>query len=310
MKIRKIILPAVLCLAVLITACSRQEQIGEGDSYVYCLNESGTGLIKVVCDLPDGETQETAEAVLEKLSTPAEDIEYMTPIPEGVKVENCELLGGILEIDFSGEYSDMGNIREKLMRAAVVQSLVRIDGVNAVAFTVAGEPLTDKNGMEIGLMNEDDFVETTASSPSAYQTDTLTLYFANKNGDKLVAKKVDVRYSSNVSKDKLIVEKLMQGPGETGGFPTINPDTNLLSVTTKDKICYVNFDNTFLTGAYDILPELTVYSIVNSLVEGTEATQVQITINGETNATYMETVDLAQPFEADMDLVAADEADE
>ena len=65
-----------------------------------------------------------------------------------------------------------------------------------------------------------------------------------------------------------------------------------------------------MTGAYDILPELTVYSIVNSLVEGTEATQVQITINGETNASYMETVDLSQPFEADMDLIAADEADE
>lgn len=300
----------MLCLAVLTAACGRQEQIGEDDSFVYCLNEDATGLIKVACDLPDEGAQEAAEAVLEELSTPAEDIEYMTPIPEEVKIQNCELFGGILEVDFSGEYLDMGNIREKLMRAAVVQSLVRIDGVNAVAFTVDGEPLTDQDGVEIGLMNGDDFVETTASSPNAYQTDTLTLYFANESGDKLVAEQEDVRYSSNVSKDKLIVEKLMQGPNGTEYYPTINPDTNLLSVTTKDKICYVNFDNTFLTGAYDVLPELTVYSIVNSLVEGTEATQVQITINGETDATYMETVDLSQPLEADMDLVAADEADE
>ena len=81
-------------------------------------------------------------------------------------------------------------------------------------------------------------------------------------------------------------------------------------MTTKDKICYVNFDSTFLTGAYDILPELTVYSIVDSLVEGTGATRVQITINGETNASYMETVDLSQPLEADMDLVAAEEENE
>ena len=54
-----------------------------------------------------------------------------------------------------------------------------------------------------------------------------------------------------------------------------------LSVTIKDGICYVNFDSTFLTGAYDVLPEVTVYSIVNSLVGGTEAQKVQITINGE-----------------------------
>ena len=204
MKIRKLVLPTVICLTVLIAACGSRKQIGEGDSYVYCLNESETGLIKVACDLPDGETQEMAEAVLEELSTPAEDIEYMTPIPEEVKVQNCELFGGILEVDFSGEYLDVRNIREKLMRAAVVQSLVRIDGVNAVAFTVDGAPLTDNDGVEIGLMNEDDFVETTASSPSAYQTDTLTLYFANESGDKLVAEQVDVRYSSNVSKDKLM----------------------------------------------------------------------------------------------------------
>ena len=72
----------------------------------------------------------------------------------------------------------------------------------------------------------------------------------------------------------------------------------------------MNFDSTFLTGAYDILPELTVYSIVNSLVEGTEATQVQITINGETNAEYMDAVDLSQPLEENMDFVAADDESE
>ena len=200
----------------------------------------------------------------------------------------------------------MGALEEKLVRAAVVQSLVLIDGINAVSFTVDGEMLKDSTGFPVGLMNEDDFVENTGSSPTAYQTDTLTLYFADKEGDSLVPREVDVRYSSNVSREKLIVEKLMQGPSGSGAYPTINPDANLLSVTIKDGICYVNFDSTFLTGAYDVLPEVTVYSIVNSLVEGTEAQQVQITINGETDAKYMETVDLSQPLEAKEELVAAE----
>ena len=99
----------------------------------------------------------------------------------------------------------------------------------------------------------------------------------------------------------------MQGPQGGDAGPVINPDTNLLSVTIKDRICYVNFDSTFLTGAYDIVPELTVYSIVNSLVEGTEADQVQITINGESDNTYMEAVDLSRPLEEDMDWVAAED---
>ena len=245
--------------------------------------------------------------MLEELKEPAEEIEYTAPIPKEVKVQGCRLRGSILDVDFNSAYLEMGALEEKLVRAAVVQSLVLIDGINAVSFTVDGEMLKDSTGFPVGLMNEDDFVENTGSSPTAYQTDTLTLYFADKEGDSLVPREVDVRYSSNVSREKLIVEKLMQGPSGSGAYPTINPDANLLSVTIKDGICYVNFDSTFLTGAYDVLPEVTVYSIVNSLVGGTEAQKVQITINGETDAKYMETVDLSQPLEAKEELVAAEE---
>lgn len=108
--------------------------------------------------------------------------------------------------------------------AAIVQSLLRLDGVNAVSLSVDGEPLKNADGAVIGLMNEDDFVENTGSSLSSYQSGTLTLYFANKKGDKLVEQKMDVRYSSNVPKEKLIVEKLMQGPTGNGAYPTINPE--------------------------------------------------------------------------------------
>lgn len=310
LKLKRTFLTVALLTSILLSACGKTEKAGDDESFVYCLNESGTGLIKIPCDIPEEDTQKAAEAVLEKLSTPAEEIDYINPIPEDVKVQDCRLTGGILEVDFSAGYLELEKIQEILMRAAIVQSLIQINGVNAVAFFVDNEPLKDGEGIVVGLMNGDDFVETAASSPTAYQTDTLTLYFANKSGDQLVAEKRDVRYSSNVSKDKLIVEKLMQGPDGSGGYPTINPNANLLSVTTKDKICYVNFDSTFLTGAYDILPELTVYSIVNSLVEGTEATQVQITINGESKDRYMDSVNISQPLSADKELVAADKNSE
>jgi len=300
------LLAGCLCLSVMLASCGKRTDVGKEDPFIYCLNEDRTGLTKISYDFPEGNAEETARAVLEELKEPAEEIEYTAPIPKEVKVQGCRLRGSILDVDFNSAYLEMGALEEKLVRAAVVQSLVLIDGINAVSFTVDGEMLKDSTGFPVGLMNEDDFVENTGSSPTAYQTDTLTLYFADKEGDSLVPREVDVRYSSNVSREKLIVEKLMQGPSGSGAYPTINPDANLLSVTIKDGICYVNFDSTFLTGAYDVLPEVTVYSIVNSLVEGTEAQQVQITINGETDAKYMETVDLSQPLEAKEELVAAE----
>ena len=305
---RKIVLLAgCLCLSAVLASCGKRTDVGKEDPFIYCLNEERTGLTKVSYEFPEGDAEEAARAVLEELKEPAEEIEYTAPIPGKVKVQECQLRGSILDVDFNSAYLEMGALEEKLVRAAVVQSLVMIKGINAVSFTVDGKMLEDSDGFPVGLMNGDDFVENTGSSPTAYQTDTLTLYFADKEGDSLVPREADVRYSSNVSREKLIVEKLMQGPSGSGAYPTINPDANLLSVTIKDGICYVNFDSTFLTGAYDVLPEVTVYSIVNSLVEGTEAQKVQITINGETDAKYMETVDLSQPLEEKEELVAAEE---
>ena len=292
------------------TACSGRTDVGDGESYIYCLNTDRTGLVKISYEIDQEDTLEAAESVLEELKKPAEEIEYTAAIPDNVEVNGCSLKGSILSVDFDSAYLQIGKLEEKLVRAAVVQSLLRIEGIDGIMFTVDSEPLRDSDGNIIGLMNKDDFVENTGSSPSSYQTDTLHLYFANKAGDGLVEQEMDVRYSSNVSKEKLIVEKLIQGPSGTEAYPTINPNTNLLSVTTKDGICYVNFDSTFLTAAYDVYPEITVYSIVNSLVEGTDAVRVQITINGETNASYMETVDLSQPLQEDMDWVEAAEDEE
>lgn len=306
MRIKRFVLTGCLGLSVLLSACGKQTDVGKDEPFIYCLNEDRTGLTKVAYEIPDGDTLDHAQDILIQMKKPSEDIEYTAPIPKEVEVQGSSLRGSILDVDFNKAYLDMGTLEEKLVRAAVVQSLVEVSGINAVAFTVEGEPLKDSEGVTIGLMNEDDFVENTASSPSSYQTDTLTLYFANSKGNKLVVQKRDVKYSSNVSKEKLIVEKLMHGPSGSDAYPTVNPDANLLSVTIKDEICYVNFDSTFLTGAYDVLPEVTVYSIVNSLVEGTGAQKVQITINGETDAKYMEAVDLSQPLEEKEELVAAD----
>ena len=309
MRTDKKVTAVLMCVLTvfLLAACAKRTDVDSGDPYIYSLNTDRTGLVKITFEFEEDDPLRQAEAILSEMKQPASDIEYTTVFPEDVEVTECNISGGILAVDFNSAYFQMENLEEKLVRAAVVQSLVRIDGINAVYFSVEGENLKDGDGRPIGLMNEDDFVENTASSPSSYQTGTLVLYFANADGDKLVPQEMNVRYSSNISREKLIVEKLIQGPQSGDVYPVINPDTNLLSVTIKDKICYVNFDSTFLTGAYDIVPELTVYSIVNSLTEGTEAEQVQITINGESDNTYMEAVDLSRPLDANMNWVAAEE---
>ena len=78
-------------------------------------------------------------------------------------------------MDFNRAYQKLSVTEEIVLRASVVQSLGQIDGVDAVFFTIEGEPLEDQNGQEIGYMQPSDFVQNTGSSLHAYQNETFLL---------------------------------------------------------------------------------------------------------------------------------------
>lgn len=284
-------------------ACGKQKEPEDDDSYIYSLNEDQTGIVKRPYPIAGEDTKSQVESILKGLETPSDEIEYTDVFPENVKIREWNVQDSIVYVDFNSAYLEMETIHEKLVRSALVQSLLQADQVAGVWISVEGNALKETDGKVVGILNEDDFVENTGSSLNSYQTTTLKLYFANESGSKLVEQTVEAKYNSNLSIEKLIVEKVMQGPKKSGAYPTLNPDAMLLGATIKNGICYVNFDSEFLDSAYDVKPEVAVYSLVNSLIEGTPASKVQITINGEKNAKYMEMIDLSQPLQRNMDLV-------
>ncbi|MBD5461192.1 MAG: GerMN domain-containing protein, partial [Lachnospiraceae bacterium] len=71
--------------------------------------------------------------------------------------------------------------------------------------------------------------------------------------------------------------------------------------------CYVNLDQTFLTQIYNVTPDVTIYSIVNSLTELANIQKVQILINGESNLTYREIYAFTTIFERNLDINATPE---
>ncbi len=301
------ILVGILCTTMLL-ACSKRTDIKEDTPYIYGLNAERTGLKKISYAILEKDSLQAANKMLKEMRTPATDISYTNAIPKKVKVNKCELEGQILRLDFSKEYEKIPKLEEKLVRAAVVQSLVKIEGISALWITVDGKDILNADGKIAGYLNEDDYVHNTGESVSTYRTETLTLYFADETGEKLVPCECSVKYNSNTPKEKLIVEKLLKGPKKGEGNPTLNSDTVLLGVTTKDGICYVNFDEQFLNAQVDVKPEVTIYSIVNSLVEGTVASKVQITVNGEKNVKYKQMVDLTNPFQRESEWIIEGDA--
>ena len=298
----QIALSAAVCI-IMVTGCGRGKQLRDSDQGLYYANQEGTALVKEEYKTSGSTTEEKIEDVLKEMPKKTDAEDYRSVFPEGVKVTGWEYSDGKLEICFNGQYQEMTPSQEVLLRAAVVQNLGQLQGVNYVYFLIEGEPLKDSQGSDVGYMRAEDFIQNTGSTLHSYQTAELNLYFPNSQGDKLVKESVSIRYNSNMSKEKLIVEQLIRGPLAEGAQLAIPSETKVMSVSVKDHICYVNLDEGFLNNSYLINPELTVYSIVNSIVDGGSISKVQISVNGQSDINYMGQVDLSKPLSRNPELV-------
>ena len=118
-----------------------------------------------------------------------------------------------------------------------------------------------------------------------------------------------VEYNSNISLERLVVEKIIGGPEDEDLNPTVNPNTKIISIAVKDNICYVNLSKEFMTTQNEVLPEVTVYSLVNSLIELQNINKVQISVDGNNSFVFRDTIDMAVLFERNLDILKSDYGD-
>ena len=293
----------LLTIPLLMAGCREQQQVDESGYRIWYINQDETCLKYENKELQSKNEEGLLREMMEVMRETPTDDELKPVIPEDVELLDFDFEHNQLYLDFSPEYKKMPKVYEVLCRAAIVRTLGQIDGVEYVDFQVNGEPLTDLEGKEIGLMNEDQFIENAGEEINAYKTADLTLYFSNKAGDKLVGQRVAMECNSNISLEKLIVEQLIAGPPFEGAYPTIPSETKLLNISIKDNICYVNLDEGFLGTGYNVIESIPVYSIVNSLIENTDAQKVQISINGETNRMFRESINFDTIFEKNEGLI-------
>ena len=300
----------LLFLSVLLFAagCAKEQPVENG-SVIYYLNKDATSIVPVGYEITGDAPEIRAEELLAKLEEIPESVDYRRTIPENVKLLDYKMDRKQLYLDFSSEYLQIDKATEVLIRAALVKTMVQVEEISFVGITVAGEPLKDSKGKNIGLMNENTFLDNMGSEESATRINTLTLYFANEKGDKLKTHSTVVEYNANVAVEKVIVEQLIAGPTESEVYATIPKDTKIVSVTTKDSVCYVNLDTGFTSQGYDVLGTVTIYSIVNSLTELPGISSVQILVNGETSITYKDNISLETIFQRNPEIIEKGEKD-
>lgn len=293
-----------LCCMLLLTGCDKKHNT-EGQFLLYYVSEDGNKT--ETCGYMPAAITETGllDELLKRLTEPEEE-SFVSPIPEGVVILKYEWKENQLTVYFNELYNELSKKEEVLCRSCIVRTITQMENIQYVSFMVNDLPLADGNGNPVGLMSKETFVDDQGSEIGDYQEVALTLYFANEKGDGLVEVTRDVYRNENLSMEKLVLEQLIEGPKEKEkAYPTIPPNTKVLSVAVEEGICYVNMNEGFLEQGIDVADNISIYSIVNSLSEITGINKVQIAINGETSEDYKDNIPLDELFERDLDLVEA-----
>lgn len=309
-KLAGLLMLLVLCLCGCQTAMTGQmeaETAAQKSLRVYYVNKNATKVVSEEYIPEHTETEELLQELLTVLQTDTDNLDYKKAIPSEVKVVNASIKSGQLNLTFDSAYSLIPQITEILNRAAIVRTLTQIDGINAVVFYINEQPLLDALNQPVGRMKASDFIDDLGGDINDYEKTVLTLYFANEQGDRLIECPVELMYNNTVSMERLVMEQLIKGPDEEGMYPVLPSDTKLLTISTRDGVCYVNLDASFLTGSVNTNEIVPIYAIVNSLVELPAVNKVQIAINGETTKKYREVVSLDTLFERNLDIIQEEE---
>lgn len=300
-KVRLLFLLGLLILLSL-CGCGPVQEVPEEGFMLYYISPGETKLVAQPYELQATNTQAQAEEVIAQLSQIPDKLEYKAPLAMGFQIRKFELSEGKISLDMNEDYQKLSTTTEVLVRAALVQSLVQLQDVNLVGITVEENPLYDSVGELVGWMNKDQFIYNDGNEINTYEMARVKLYFVNEEGDKLIANYREKHYSTNTPLERFVVEELIAGPsGQVEGiFPSVNPETKIINVMTKDGICYVNLDSSFLTVVNNVSTEVSIYAIVDSLVELNNVSKVQILINGEVPAAFSNNT-----FERNLEYVAS-----
>lgn len=296
---------ATLLILLSMVGCSKEETESDkevtkdGEISIYYMDKNETKLVSEKYTLQSTTKEDKVDELLQKLNSEPKDITIIKTQPENAVIEKYQFNEDkTFSINFTTDYNYINSITEVLYRAAVVKTLCQLEEIDSIEFYVGGLPLTGNNDKIVGRMESEDFVMSTG-----LENVKNTIYYANEKGNALVGSIESNTYNGNMSIEKLILVRLIEGPEENGLIKTLPNGTELIKVSTKDGICYVDFNEKFLDKVPGVKDEVVIYSVVNSLVELSSVNKVVFTINGATKKTYRDTIQFDVPFERNLEIV-------
>lgn len=288
-----------------VTGCGGSPAASSGDGFkIYYVNNSETGIVAVDYEIISNPSNVHAviDELIGQLETMPERHHYEAPLTGNANLLGFDISDKLLTLNFDIHYTDITGTIEILDRAAIVRTFTQLDDIEYVSFLVEGNPLTDRDGNIIGNMSADTFIFNVGNEINTYEKVELKLYFANADGTKLVPVFRSVVYNSNISMEKLAVEQIISGPNTDICFPTISKDTRINSLSVRDGVCYIDFDQAFLSIPGNVSAEAAIYSIVDTIAELSNVNKVAFSVNGEQSFTFKD-IQISGSYERNLDII-------
>lgn len=309
---RRWITMLVLLTAILLTGCGNGQEQSERESssgaeagvyQIYYLNPSMTRLVAQEYRTESTDTSVLIEELMNQFRNVPATVDNQAALTEQVVFQNYKQQDMVLYLYFDHNYTSMKSYREILCRAALARTMTQIPGINYINIYSGDQPLLDMNGAPVGMLSSSDFVDG-IGDVNAFERTELTLYFTDETGEKLYAETREVVHNINTSVERLVLEELISGPEQEGLMPTLDPKTKILNVAVNENVCYINFDDTFLSNPLEVKEYIPIYSIVNSLSAQASVSRVQITVNGVQDVSFRDLILLNTMFERNLDYIA------
>ena len=301
----KKIISLMMALCIAFSLCSCTDKTGnmmEHETEIYYADAGRKALAPEKVKIQVNTIDELHEAVLSKMLEDPSSQSHMRIIPKGTKLLGTELKASVLSINFSKEIYVENESESILIRTAILRTMTAMSEINAIELLVEGEKMKNTYGEEIGILNKDDIVYETELETE--EKKYIKLYFSDLKAEHLIAEAREITVSQKETMEMRIIKELIKGPVNPNLTKTIPQETKILSVETKEGICFVNLSQEFKTrhsggSAGEIM---TIYSIVNSLTELENVDKVQFLVEGQKLEVFIHMI-FNEPFARDAELI-------
>lgn len=219
-------------------------------------------------------------------------------LPSEFKIQKKSYSKKTAYIDLEKSFNNLKSTDQILTLSALVYTLTDMSFIDGVVVTIDEVPAVSQKGQAPILLNRQNVRNNPVVAPEKSEWQTVTLYFADRSGAKLVSEQRSIEVKNSQSLEYQIVEQLIEGPDKNMLQPTISKKTDIIDIKTENDICYVNLSKNFLTSTPQGIKDdsVKIYSIVDSLTELSSVNRVQFLIEGEKVNNISSDFDFSKPF--------------